>query len=66
MPHLDRKGPESLGSKTGRKLGRCKKNEADKETTGELGKGQGERRNSGGGKGEGKRLKYNMKVYNMS
>ena len=29
MPNLDRKGPGSLGSKTGKKLGKCKKTEAE-------------------------------------
>ncbi|MGZ2372009.1 DUF5320 family protein [Ancylomarina sp. YFZ004] len=66
MAHLDYKGPENLGSKAGRKLGKCRKNEKDIKATGELGKGKGERRHSGGGKGRGKRLKYNLKVYEMS
>lgn len=60
MPHLDHKGPDSQGSKTGRKLGQCKKSKSESEETGELGKGQGERRHAGGGKGKGKRLKYNQ------
>jgi hypothetical protein len=59
MPHLDKTGPESKGSKTGRKLGLCKKNESEKEKMGELGKGQGKRRHSGSGEGKKKRLKYN-------
>ncbi|MDO9154875.1 MAG: DUF5320 family protein [Paludibacter sp.] len=62
MPHLDHTGPESKGPKTGRKLGKCHKNEAEQKGIGELGKGQGVRRNSGGGKGKGKRLKYNKNV----
>lgn len=66
MAHLDYTGPENLGSKMGRKLGKCPKNENDSNAAGELGKGLGERRYSGGGKGRGKRLKYNMKVYEMS
>ncbi len=66
MPHLDNKGPEYLGSKMGRKLGKCEKNDADRKTIGELGKGLGERRHSGGGKGRGKRLKYNFKIYKLS
>ena len=65
MPHLDNRGPEGLGSKIGRKLGECKKNEEDNKRMGELGKGLGERRHSGGGKGRGKRLKYNLKVYKL-
>jgi len=51
MPKLDKTGPEGRGSKTGRKLGECHKNEAEQKETGELGKGQGKRRYSGGGKG---------------
>ena len=58
MPRLDNKGPESLGPKTGRKLGKCIKNESERKETRELGKGKGERKHSGGGKGKGKRLKY--------
>jgi len=62
MSHLNNKGPEDHGPKTGRKLGNCKKNEKDLENMGELGKGQGSRKHSGGGKGKGKgkRLKYNI------
>jgi len=63
MPHLDHNGPESSGSKTGRKLGKCKKNDTESQETGVLGKGLGKRRHSGGGEGKCKRLKYNMKVY---
>lgn len=62
MPHLDHKGPENSGSKTGRKLGNCKKTEAEKKEIGELGVGRGERNHSGGGKGKGKRLKYNESI----
>jgi hypothetical protein len=29
MPNLDRKGPEGLGSKTGMKLGKCRKTKFD-------------------------------------
>ncbi len=61
MPHLDKTGPKHDGSKTGRKLGLCKKDESDIEAKCELGKGMGERRHSGGGVGKGKRLKYNNK-----
>ena len=60
MPQLDHKGPEGKGSKTGRKLGKCHKNEAEQKEIGELGKGQGKRHHSGGGKGKGKRLQYNQ------
>jgi hypothetical protein len=61
MPHLDKTGPEGEVNKSGRKLGLCKKNESDIENMGELGKGIGKRRHSGGGVGQGKRLKYNKK-----
>lgn len=57
MPKLDGKGPEGDGSRSGRKLGNCKKNNSDEEKLQKLGKGMGEKRNSGGGKGKGKRLK---------
>ncbi len=62
MPHLDHKGPDGLGSKTGRKLGKCNKTVTEQNEINELGIGQGKRRNSGGGKGQGKRLKYNEKI----
>lgn len=62
MPYLDHTGPEGKGPKTGRKLGKCHKNETEQKKIGELGTGQGKRRNSGGGKGKGKRLKYNKNV----
>lgn len=65
MSHLDCQGPEGLGAQMGRKLGKCPKNEEDSKRTGELGKGLGERRHSGGGKGRGRRLKYNLKVYKL-
>lgn len=61
MPHLDNKGPEKLGPKTGRKLGKCKKTKEEFKT-GELGIGLGLRRHSGGGKGKGKRIKYNEDI----
>lgn len=59
MPHLDNKGPESIGEKTGRILGKCSKNQDECTTANELGKGLGKRRHSNGGEGKGKRLKYN-------
>jgi hypothetical protein len=58
MPHLNHTGPEGRGPKTGRKLGKCRKTENEKNQMGELGKGLGKRRHTGGGKGKGKRLKY--------
>ncbi len=60
MTQLNHKGPEDLGQKTGRKLGKCKKTEYEK--TGKYGKGEGLRRHSGGGTGKGKRLKYNQDI----
>ena len=30
MPNLDNKGPGGLGPKTGKKLGKCRKNETEK------------------------------------
>jgi len=60
MPHLDHSGPESSGPKSGRKLGKCKKTDSEKAETGVIGKGMGKRRNSGGGEGQGKRLKYDI------
>ncbi len=55
MPHLNHKGPEGKGSQSGRGLGNCRKlDEADLE---KMGTGLGLRRQSGGGKGKGGRLK---------
>jgi len=55
MPKLNGKGPENMGSKTGRGLGRCRKPE-DQTKPGNYGAGVGKRRKSGGGEGRGKRL----------
>jgi hypothetical protein len=60
MPQLNHTGPEGKGPKTGRKLGKCRKTEIEKSQMGELGKGMGKRRHSGGGMGKGKRLKYDQ------
>lgn len=57
MPKLNGTGPEGKGPKTGRGLGECEK-KSFKELLQKLGKGMGKRRKSGGGKGQGKRLKY--------
>jgi hypothetical protein len=57
MPNLNRTGPESEGSKTGRKLGKCKKSKEEITQVGQIGNGLGKRKHSGGGKGKGKRLK---------
>jgi hypothetical protein len=56
MPQINGKGPDGTGPKTGRGLGLCKNDSSNKER-GELGKGLGMRRKSGGGSGNGKRLK---------
>lgn len=58
MPKLNHTGPEGKGSKTGRKLGKCRKSED--ELTGEFGKGQGKHYHSPDAKGEGKRLRNNQ------
>ncbi len=56
MPKLDGTGPEGKGSGTGRKLGNCNK-VSENEKLENLGKGMGKKRNAGGGKGKGRRLK---------
>lgn len=58
MPKLDGTGPNGKGSQSGRKLGKCSKT-SEQEKIKKLGKGQGLRRNSGGGTGKGNRLKSN-------
>jgi hypothetical protein len=60
MPHLNGTGPEGKGSGTGRNLGNCKKSDPGINENSLIGKGQGKRRNSDGGNGKGKRLKYNQ------
>jgi hypothetical protein len=60
VPQLDKTGPEKEGEKTGRGLGLCHKMK-ESEALEKLGKGQGLRRQSGGGKGLGKRLKSGLK-----
>mgnify|MGYP005621218669 CR=1 FL=1 len=57
MPKLNGTGPEGKGPKTGRGLGKCEEKSFE-ERLQKLGKGQGKRRKSGGGTGQGKRLKY--------
>ncbi len=52
MPKMNGTGPEGHGPKTGRKLGNCKKDPTEKEST-KIGKGLGKRRKSGGGPGKG-------------
>lgn len=58
MPNLNHTGPENKGPKTGRKLGKCHKTEAELPGIGELGTGEEKRHHSGGGQGKGGRLKY--------
>ena len=58
MPHIDHSGPEGDGPRMGRKLGRCSNDDDGTTDLEKLGKGMGLRRNSGGGTGKGKRLKY--------
>lgn len=60
MPQLDGTGPEKKGTQTGRGLGKCKSVPVE-ESLEKLGKGLGLRRKSGGGKGQGKRLKSGEK-----
>jgi len=60
MPQMNGTGPEGKGTKTGRRLGRCKKN-TSKELLSKPEKGLGKRRHAGGGTGEGKRLKSGLK-----
>jgi hypothetical protein len=56
---MDGKGPSIEGSENGRRLGNCI-GEEEKEIT-LLGKGRGLRCKAGGGVGNGKRLRYNLK-----
>ncbi len=58
MPGLDHTGPDGAGPRTGRKLGKCRRPENEKGEEGTLGIGEAKRRQSGGGPGNGKRLKY--------
>jgi len=59
MPKLNGTGPEKKSSKTGRGLGQCQKVN-DHEAKEKLGTGLGLRKKSGGGKGQGKRLKSGL------
>ncbi|MDD3321959.1 MAG: DUF5320 domain-containing protein [Paludibacter sp.] len=58
MPKLDGTGPEREGSHTGRNLGECS-NATQGDKLQRLGKGMGKKRLSGGGVGNGKRLRSN-------
>ena len=57
---MNNTGPEGKGSLTGRGLGSCQET-SDDEKIQKLGKGMGLRRKVGGGQGQGKRLKSNIK-----
>jgi hypothetical protein len=59
MPQMNGTGPEKKGEATGRGLGKCRK-VSDDEALAKLGTGMGMRRQSGGGKGQGKRLKAGL------
>jgi hypothetical protein len=59
MPHMNMTGPEGKGPKTGRALGKCRKNSFG-ELLSRLGKGLGKRRQTGGGTGKGKRARSGL------
>lgn len=60
MSRLNGAGPNNEGERTGRGLGRCRKL-TENEVITKLGTGMGLRRKSGGGQGQGKRLKSGLK-----
>jgi len=60
MPRLNGTGPEGQGPQTGRKLGSCSEL-SEEEKLLKLGKGMSKKRKSGGGQGQGKRLKSGLK-----
>jgi len=60
MPHVDGTVPDKLGKQTGRGIGQCEIISGP-ETIKKLGTGMGLRRKSGGGQGQGKRLKSGLK-----
>ncbi|WP_298368087.1 DUF134 domain-containing protein [uncultured Lutibacter sp.] len=49
MPNLDHKGPDGLGPKSGRKLGKCRKTEAEKKEIVDLGARKGKQHCNGKG-----------------
>jgi len=59
MPQLNGTGPEKQGKETGRGLGKCHQ-VSNNEDIAKLGTGMGLRRQSGGGIGQGKRLKAGL------
>jgi len=52
MPNLDHKGPEGLGPKTGKKLGKCRKTEAERKEKMESDNVKVKRCHNGNGKGK--------------
>lgn len=58
MPNRDGTGPEGEGTRSGRKLGNCRK-VTDNAKQQLYGKGMGKNRNSGSGEGKGNCLKRN-------
>ncbi|HOP59078.1 MAG TPA: DUF5320 domain-containing protein [Bacteroidales bacterium] len=52
MPNRNGTGPEGKGSRTGRGMGRCRKNTGNEETPA---RGTGKNRRNGGGQGKGNR-----------
>jgi hypothetical protein len=59
MPKMDGTGPVGKGSGTGRGMGRCRKNLSNEDVA-RPGGGSGKRRQSGGGRGQGKRLQSGL------
>ena len=59
MPQMNGTGPEKKGEATGRGMGKCSLVSTD-EAMEKMGTGMGMRRQSGGGKGQGKRLKAGL------
>jgi hypothetical protein len=55
MPKMNGTGPEGKGPKTGRGLGRGRKNPGNEDTA-RPGRGSGKGRQNSGGRGQGKRL----------
>lgn len=60
MPRMDGTGPEGKGSGTGRGLGRCRRNAGNEDNV-RPGKGSAIPRQSGGGRGQGRRQQGGFK-----
>lgn len=60
MAHLNGKGPDEKGPKSGRGLGKCEA-ASTQTNNAKLGIGLGQRRKSGGGEGKGNRLQSGLK-----